>query len=621
MSNYLKSITSLILALSSFSLWASIEYQEKIHTVSTSSYWKKLTHFNEGYWSSESFADSQSFFLANDGKTNLESELVASIEAFKTIESIYTPQKIPAQCAFPERFKFIKSHFSELEFDSPPCPNFTRWKDAVIGESVSLVFASSFVNNPSSMFGHTFLKFNKRKNSSLSKDMFNYVVAFSAKADDKPGLFYAIKGLFGGYKGIVDVQPFYQTLREYSKVESRDIWEYELKLSQSQLDSLVSHIWELYANANFDYYFIDENCTSVLARILDLVTENEFYEEMSGYSLPTDFLRILEKNQLVEKTHYFPSLRKQFFASYDILSEEEKAEFDNILEERTEVGSSATLNSLVHYFDYIRHDHENEVSKDFQLKQKKILSLASKKGQAAELKINKPLSPEKGHLSGRLDLLYGNDNHSDMVVFNLRPSFHSLIDPAQGYEPWSHIELFSISSMYLIEDQKLVLDEVLIADIQSLPDFKLLDTNTSWGLDLKISPIYEESKNSSYKGSFNLNMGLSKHGELFLASILTGARVEGHDSFKNKVKVGPNIKINLGLNILRSKIILESSYFYSIFKERAFSKRDYIRTKLSINSVITKRLSLRINGLSVSKVGDIFKESYSSYSMGLGLYF
>ncbi|WP_372652162.1 DUF4105 domain-containing protein [Halobacteriovorax sp.] len=600
---------------------ASDVLDDKIKKVSNEHYWKKLIHFHDGYLNSESYADSDSFFLSPVGKIDLSEELKSTINAFKKIDKSYTPQKIPAQCAFPERLKFIREKFPEINFKETDCPYFQQWKKAVKGESLSLVFASSFVNNPSSMFGHTFLKFNKKENESLSKDMFNYVVAFSAKANDTPGILYAIKGLFGGYKGIVDVQPFYLTLREYSKVESRDIWEYKLNLTEDQLDSLVNHIWELYANANFDYYFFDENCTSMLARVLALVTNEAFDEEMEGYALPTDFLRILKTYKLVESTNYFPSLRKQFFASYKILSADQKKSFQQLLDDNLHEGDNKTLNSLVHYFDYIRHDHENIVSKEFQLKQKKILSMASKKGILEQAKVSIPVSPDNGHLPSRLDLFYGKVNDQESLSFNLRPSFHSLIDPGEGYEPWSHIEFFNFQLMYNMDEKEVDLNELIIANIQSLPDFKLLDTNTSWSLDVKVRPIFEESKLSSHKGSINLNMGLSKHSELFLISIMTGARLEGHSSFENYFKLGPNVKLNLGLNIFNTKIILESSYFYSLLKPSINNHRDYLETRLQLSTQLSNTISLRLEGKSISRVGDISKEAYKSYLLGFGMFY
>ena len=617
MSHHLRISIYITLALFSLNLRASSSFQDKIQHISTDKYWKNLIHFHRGLFKAESYADSDSFFLAKDGKFDLVKELGATITAFKSVDRVYTPQNIPAQCAFPERFNFVKKKFPELEFKEVACPHFNRWKEAVKGESLSLVFASSFVNNPSSMFGHTFLKFNKKGNESLSKDMFNYVVAFSAKADDKPGLLYAIKGLFGGYKGIVDVQPFYQTLREYSKVESRDIWEYQLKLTNKQLDSLVNHIWELYANANFDYYFFDENCTSVLVRLLTLVTSTNLNEKMSGYSLPTDFLRVLNDSDLVKKTSYYPSLRKQFFASYNALNSSQREDFQRILSEKSEKGDKKVLSSLVHYYDYIRHDHENEVSSTFQAKQRKILSIASQKGKVEPVSVRRPALPEEGHLPGRIDILHGREESMQSSVLTYRPTFHSLVDSSPGYEPWSHIELFKLSGKFNHDRKDLLLNEFLFAEIQSLPDFKLLDTNTSWSLDLRVLPIYEESKLTSHKGSFNLDMGLSKHNDHLLFSILTGARVEGHHSFKNKLKVGPNVKVNLGLNILSTKLIVESSYFYSLVEVKDGGERDYMQTKVQLSTNVSKRISLKLEGSSFRKVSKRFE----SYFFGLGLYF
>jgi len=56
----------------------------------------------------------------------------------------------------------------ELAFDASrlpeqACPDFEAWRDAIDAHAVSLVFADAFLGNPSSMFGHTFLRLHKHR--------------------------------------------------------------------------------------------------------------------------------------------------------------------------------------------------------------------------------------------------------------------------------------------------------------------------------------------------------------------------------------------------------------------------------------------------------------------------
>jgi hypothetical protein len=610
------------LAFSSANLWAkTFPSKEKIKSVANSSYWKKLFHYEEGLFSGKSYADSDSFFLTVDGRSDLEAELEAHILAFQKIDHIHTPEKMPLQCAFPERFKFVSQSFPGIDFKKSKCPDFLRWKKAVIGKSVSLVFASSYVNNPSSMFGHTFLKFNQRDVENLSEDMFNYVVAFSAKSDSSPGILYALKGLFGAFKGVINVKPFYQTMKEYSKIESRDMWEYELNLDKDEIDSVINHLWELYANTNFDYYFFDENCTSVLARILDLVSLDVSYSEnMSGYSLPTELVKSLNDNKKVKNIRYYPSLRKTFWSHYNQLSEKQIDDFDKIISGEQIKTDASTYQAAVHYLDYKRHDHENDIDEEFKKLQKSILSNAAKSGRAKEISIEAPESPHKGHLPAKIGLLLGTRGEDTVNTFSLRPLFHGLSDSDKGQEPWSAIELFKIDFNFNHDQNNVGIEEIIIADIQSLPNFTLLDKNVSWDLSLQVNPLIEDYKENALKTSFSMKLGLSKQSRAFLFSTMIGAKIEGHESFDSFVRVGPHAKLISGFLLGNAKLLLEAEYFHSLIGVDDISKMYYFDYNLGLSVPISEQGVLEVKTKAHGRRGT-FSSPFLSHSAGVSIYY
>jgi hypothetical protein len=50
-------------------------------------------------------------------------------------------------------------------------------------------------------------------------------------------------------------------VNEYIHSESRDLWEYSLDLQKDDIKKLLDHLWELLWMSEFDYYFLDENCS------------------------------------------------------------------------------------------------------------------------------------------------------------------------------------------------------------------------------------------------------------------------------------------------------------------------------------------------------------------------
>ena len=140
------------------------------------------------------------------------------------------------QCTFPARYKWLKR---ELGFDAGKMPEIScdrldGWLMGLDAEKITMVFSSFYMNNPASMFGHTLLRVDSRKKGENQK-LLNYGVNYAASVDTSNALIYALKGLFGFFKGEFSVFPYYIKVQDYSNLESRDLWEYELNLNADQM--------------------------------------------------------------------------------------------------------------------------------------------------------------------------------------------------------------------------------------------------------------------------------------------------------------------------------------------------------------------------------------------------
>ncbi|MEZ4846078.1 MAG: DUF4105 domain-containing protein [Bdellovibrionota bacterium] len=80
---------------------------------------------------------------------------------------------------------------------------FDSWKQRLGATDISLIFASSYTNNPASMFGHTFLRVKRVQNGQEMPPLLSYTVNFAAETGSK-GMLYTIKGLFGAYRAILN---------------------------------------------------------------------------------------------------------------------------------------------------------------------------------------------------------------------------------------------------------------------------------------------------------------------------------------------------------------------------------------------------------------------------------
>jgi hypothetical protein len=168
-----------------------------------------------------------------------EAELRATVAGFAA--PVADGDTEPPPCAFPARFRWLdqRLHFDRDRLPAFECTAYDEWRRAV-GPAVaaSLVFADAFLNNPSSMFGHTLIRFDAVPIAPdvERRDLLAYAVNFAADTGDDRGVLYAVRGIVGSYSGYYSLLPYYAKVRQYSDIESRDIWEYPLALSEAQVE-------------------------------------------------------------------------------------------------------------------------------------------------------------------------------------------------------------------------------------------------------------------------------------------------------------------------------------------------------------------------------------------------
>src|SRR5690606_39743319 len=100
------------------------------------------------------------YFYHEQGAQNLELELASNIQAlFQTAEP---DQSI--RCRFPARSQFlIKSlKIPHAALPEVACPELNQWLTEIKPYKATLIYATDFMGNPSSMFGHTLLRLDRK---------------------------------------------------------------------------------------------------------------------------------------------------------------------------------------------------------------------------------------------------------------------------------------------------------------------------------------------------------------------------------------------------------------------------------------------------------------------------
>jgi hypothetical protein len=468
--------------------------------LSRSREWDVLLHYRGKGDKRESIIDDRRFFLASDGKTSPAAELAATINGFFAPA---TAGDEHPRCRFPARFEWLQSELNIAagRLPEPVCTKLEESLKTVDPRTAVLVFPAAHNNGPASMFGHTLL----RIGSSYQNELLSYAVNYAAHSTDTNGILFAFKGLFGFYPGYFSILPYYDKVKEYNDLEHRDVWEYGLKLTPSEVQRMVLHIWELQGIAS-DYYFFDENCSFMLLSLLEvarpeLQLSNEYWDRWSFWVIPADTIGTVRRAGLIDKVRYRPSqaTRINYQASQLPVAAQENAFAITMqrLPAADEAASVAPLEEkrqvldLAGEFLQYRYSRQEIPQKDFQRQFLPILTARSGLGSGDKNTgtVPVPPQPEAGHLPGKISVGAGMRRDRPYLELAWQAAYHDLLDPDAGYTKGAQIDFFALSGRYYTEEQSFKLQSFHPVDIISLAPRDLFFQPYSWkvngGLDRK----------------------------------------------------------------------------------------------------------------------------------------
>ena len=466
--------------------------------------WLRLGHwkprgFVRGLFHSDyrSEADGLDLFISPEGKTDPAAELRATLRNFATpISNLKNKDEAEhAQCLFPARRKWA---FKKLGWDKIlsengvailPCEARRAWKAQLDAEGVSLVFASAYLNNAASMFGHTFLKFHSRGNKA-GRDLLDYGVNFAAETGDDGGAHFALWGLLGFYPGRFTMQPFHQTLRTYANLEGRDLIEYRLNFTPEELDFFIDHLFEV-ERTYFDYYFLTENCSYFLLTALEAAKpeirlSDEFFYEV----IPADSVRVVARTPgLVVDTKFRPSLMAFFRTQAKALTPDDLQFAKDVIDRNGQKGvntdpKSASTRALDLAIDYgaVRATADPKFD---DINHKLRAERASRGGASPPTIIPPPRRPEEGHDPARVGLIseIPTDPETSQARFGLqlRFAYHDRLSNDDGYLRGTTLEVMRLTAFQDEKDRaRFSFRELTFLEILSAQPVDRFDQPFSW---------------------------------------------------------------------------------------------------------------------------------------------
>jgi len=559
----------ILLCLNSLSLWAAYD-PAQLDAIAQQQQWRALLHYYATQ--KESLADDADFFFSKEGNTSPRAELDATLEAFYQPLANYTDINQHPVCRFPARWKFLAQQLAlpPTPIQLNACPEYQQWLTGVKPHSVTLIFASAYLNSPSSMFGHTFMRIDPANVKETGSNWLSFAVNFGAKIDgDDSSIMYAWRGLFGGYPGFFGVIPYYEKIKEYSRIENRDLWEYNLNLTPEETRRMVDHLWEL-REINFDYYFFDENCSYRLLELLEYARPTVSLRDNFSYrAIPIDTIRAVIDGDLVDNVTWRPAVTTKNQFEIDQLEPQQQQlawqlAHQEISPDDARIADLPDLQRGQVYrvaYEQLRYEQlENERNPQLAQYSLDLLKALNKTGSKAHTPPTPAIRPDQGHQTLLTGVSGGKLDDSGYADLRIRLSYHDLTDNTAGYLRGAAINLGELRLRKRDGDSAQI-ENLNFIDINSHSPRSLFFDPITWRIKLGFERVYGETDDdlvAQVRGGAGVTYAL---GDSVLVYGLAMARLEYNELLDHNWALGAGAVAGTLVYFPFGTLQLESNYY------------------------------------------------------------
>lgn len=571
--------------------------------------WRLLLHYHRHWpWGTASDAKGKDFFNSPVGKTDPQAELEATLAAFFT-PPMDDPARQHPQCRFVARYHWLKEvlRFDPRELPEQKCERYRAWRETLDPESITLIFPSAFMNNPSSMFGHTLFRIDRMGRRDEDR-LLDYTLNYAADVNTANGLLFAILGLTGGFQGRFSTIPYYLKVQMYGDIENRDIWEYRLRLGGDATNQMLRHAWEL-GNTSFPYYFLKRNCSYELLTLLEVGDPRlHLSDRFWLYAIPSDTVRVLIETGLTEEPVYRPSRSRQIAERASQLKREEWPLLRRIMDDDAVVHSEAfgrlsierealVLDIASDWMIYRSTEHPDR-SEQYKKAFRRLLIERSALGvQTPPLQIEqRPAPPEEGHDTARIGAAFGFLGRDPFEEISIRPAYHDLMAADVGYTYGSEIDFLSGAVRYYNDERRAALDRLSLLRIVSLFPIDELFQKPSWKLDLGVSTARDIGCARCNFYNANVGLGLARRSWLpipVLAYAFAEADANYGEVFAEKHRAGGGVTGGAYIDPLpRWRIHLSATYRTYPLGDRSSYSIGTVQQRYTLSRNLEIRLAL-----------------------------
>lgn len=618
MKHYTFQIGLLLIFLFSSNLIAQ-SHEAKLELLSNSKGWLNLMHYEVNDSSPtglKSAIHAESFFLSSKGMTHPKLELIATLESFtgkQKVEQVH--------CQFPARLMWLQQNFEEIsknKYDFGVCKDYLDWSQEGRIQSISVVFATGYLGNPASFYGHTLLKFNSANQATQTSLQDNSLNFGAIVPDNENPLVYIVKGVFGGYEAGFSQIKYYFHNENYGEIELRDMWEYELNLDKRDLDYVVAHSWEVMSK-EYTYYFLRENCAYRMGELFSILDDVNVIPENSVYTYPQSLIRKItttkyKNKDLLKSVTLNSSRQSRLYDKYSQLNASEIKVLNEIVQSIDTLDESLSqldlnsqhkvIDTLLDYYQLVGDELQGDEDERNVFYRKVLSKRFSLPAGQSDFKVKKSkIRPDESREPSLVAFVNANNSEYGSVQrVIIRPAYYDSLDASGGHIAFSELKMGEMAISHI--EGGFNLDYLNVFSIESvnskstgLPG----DDGFSWRLKFgaeQFEPNCNSCRVVRFQGDFGYTFNLSD--TAIMGAYLGGATHETYKNSKNyfvrtsffyQQNLSENFNYKINYNI-RDDFDGYSKDFTEIQMRYAISRDWDIRALYSKSSSSTIGLSL-----------------------------
>lgn len=462
--------------------------------------WKNQLFYKNSWLGEKSLVTSPGFFISKNGSMDPLNELLLFSKATLTTEGTTSSEKHP-QCRFPARFSWVLKNIpSAAKIPRVTCPLVETLLNRYPIERISFAYASQFLANPASFFGHNFLILKQKHPGKTNSDasMLDMTLSYSAMAITDSVFLYAIKGVFGGFSGYFSLIPYYMKVQEYNNFERRDIWEYELDFNETEIRTLLLLLFEV-GSLPISYYYFDTNCSSILIKLLAASSERfQVSIDDDLWVSPLAILRRVYDHQHTRTIGYKPSIYSQLMFRYEQLNLEDQSLVKSLVEAKSfsQLGfpqdknrKVMILDTVSDFIDYDEHLAGSKLSSVYKQLRSDTLVARSEINDLESLKLPTPIrAPHMAHDESLLALAFnsstGGGDSLKYPSLRLRGALHGLGENDLGLAQDSELRVLDMELGFDQDTNSSFFQRFDLLALKSVSPFRGIINPLSWELSL-----------------------------------------------------------------------------------------------------------------------------------------